>query len=177
MNKLFLLILCIFFVSSSLFAISKKESLYQEGKPLDEWSESAGWNSGWLSSCAGGNGSKIAKGIRKQVAMLSWPDYKKFSHGKSRWDLGNYRSAKCTQSDFDSVKNELNDYIEYLEFTVNQEVGKNTNSNDLNNVDNSKTKSNSKKSIETKLLELKKLYDSGLISEAIYEKKQLEILE
>jgi len=48
MNKLFLLILCIFFVSSSLFAISKKESLYQEGKPLDEWSESAGWNSGWL---------------------------------------------------------------------------------------------------------------------------------
>jgi len=109
--------------------------------------------------------------------MLSWPDYKKFSHGKSRWDLGNYRSAKCTQSDFDSVKNELNDYIEYLEFTVNQEVGKNTNSNDLNNVDNSKTKSNSKKSIETKLLELKKLYDSGLISEAIYEKKQLEILE
>ena len=48
---------------------------------------------------------------------------------------------------------------------------------DLNNIDNSKAKSDSSKSIETKLEELKKLYDSGLISEEVYEKKQLDILE
>ena len=39
------------------------------------------------------------------------------------------------------------------------------------------TKSDSNKSIETKLRELKKLYDSGLISKEVYEKKQLDILE
>jgi len=135
--KTLISIFFIFFVSSSLFAISKKESLYQEGEPLEEWSENAGWNAGWISSCTGGNGSKIAKEIKMRVGKVSWPDFKKFNVGNSQWKGGNYRAAKCTKSEFDSAKNELYDYIEYLEFAVNQKIGKSTNSNNcMDNLEN-----------------------------------------
>ena len=203
------LVIFIFFLffSFNVLGISKKNSLYQDGKPLEEWSENAGWNAGWLSSCPSGNGSSIAQEIKRKVAKLSWPDFKKFNLGKSKWDRGNYLSAKCSQSEFNAAKNGLYNYIEYLEILVNQKIGKINSNNcmdnledltnkeliecgiekgwvdeekgiiDLNNIDNSKAKSDSSKSIETKLEELKKLYDSGLISEEVYEKKQLDILE
>ena len=196
----------IIFYSFNLAALSKKESLYQEGKPLEEWSTDAGWNSGWLASCTGGNGSTIQKEVRQKVAKLSWPDYKKFNVGKSRWEQGNYLSAKCTTSDFEAVKEGLYNYVDQLEYLVNLKIGV-TKENCSDNLDNLTDKElikcgisegwideetmtinldkidekdlnlSADFAIEDELKKLKKLYDSGLITKEVYDKKQLEILE
>ena len=52
----------------------------------------------------------------------------------------------------------------------------------VNNVKSSKStqqskKTNTNKSVKEKLLDLKNLFDEGLITKEVYEKKQLEILE
>ena len=194
------------FYSFNLAALSKKEALYQTGKPLEEWSKDAGFNSGWISSCTGGNGSKIANDIRKKVAKLSWPDFKLFNVGKSTWDQNNYVAGKCSESNFNNVKQGLYNYVDQLEYLVNQKIGV-TKENCSDNLDNLTDKQliecgisegwvdeetmtinldkiDEKDSnlsadfpIEEELKKLKKLYDSGLITKEVYEKKQLEILE
>ena len=178
MKYYFTIIIITLFFSSNLHAISKKESIYQDGKPLDDWSESAGWNSGWLASCTGGNGATIQKEIRKKVANLSWPDYKKFNKGKSNWEQGNYLSAKCSQSEFEEAKNGLYEYVDYLEYLVNLEIGNtNTQNTDDNNTTNIELDFNDSDDDEIKLRKLKKFFEQNLITEDEYNKKRKEIID
>ena len=173
------ILLVILLFSLNLQAISKKESIYQDGQPLNDWSESAGWNSGWLASCTGGNGSTIQKKIRKKVANLSWPDFKKFNKGKSSWEQGNYRAAQCSQSEFDEAKNGLYEYVDYLEYLVNLEIGNNTNTqNNANNKNtNIELNFNESDDDEIKLRKLKKFFEENLITEDEYNEKRKAILD
>ena len=194
------------FYSFNLAALSKKEALYQTGKPLEEWSESAGFNSGWISSCTGGKGGKIATDVRKKVGKLSWPDFKLFMKGKSTWDQKNYAAGQCNQSNFDEVEKGLYNYVDQLQFLVNQKIGQSfencsdnldkltnqeliecgisegwvdeeTMTINLDKIDRKDSNLSVDFSIEDELKKLKKLYDSGLITKEVYDKKQLEILE
>ena len=117
---LFILTLVLIFYSNLSFAISKKKSLYQEGKFLHEWSFGAGKWVAWMRSCQG-NG-KFAQQIREEVANLSWPDFKKLNAGLSEWE-NKFVAGKCIASEVKKGKSYLKNYTRELSNLVRNKTG------------------------------------------------------
>lgn len=172
---IFLLFSFLFSSFSYTYAISKKEALYQNGKPLHDWSASAGEWVAWMKSCQGNGG--FAKNIREEVAKLSWPDYKKLTTGVNRFE-DRFIAGKCVDSEVQKGKSYLNSYVADLSFLVQEKTGiTNSQSRDTQINDNQITETNDNISIEAKLAKLKYLYDEKLITKKEYDEKRKEILD
>lgn len=172
---IFLLFSFLFSSTNNTYAISKKESLYQNGKPLHDWSVSAGNWVAWMKSCQGNGG--FAKTIREEVAKLSWPDYKKLSTGVNSFE-DRFIAGRCVDSEVQKGKSYLNSYVGELSFLVQAKTGiTRSQSHNTQINDNQITETNVNDSIEVKLAKLKYLYDEKLITKKEYDEKRKEILD
>jgi len=173
--KYLILIFLLFSSVNYSYATSKKEALYQNGKPLHDWSLSAGEWVAWMKSCQGNGG--FAKTIRDEVAKLSWPDYKKLSTGVNKFE-DRFIAGRCVDSEVQKGKSYLHSYVGELSFLVQEKTGiTNSRSRDTQINDNQITETKNNDSIETKLSKLKYLYNEKLITKKEYDEKRKEILD
>ncbi len=162
-----LFIFIFIFVSPSLLAATKKDSLNQTTALMDkETMYNAGTWKLYMEKC---DGSTFKKFMQK-LPKLSWPDFKNFNSGALRY-AQNYVAGACDNKETIKGANFYNWVIEELEYLVNYNESSNSTQADtfdeINELDN----------VEEKLKKLQSLFDKGLISEDEYAEKRKEILD
>ena len=176
MKKILLIILMIVFYSNFSFSLSKKDALYECCEPLHWWSKDAGGWSGWMKSCKGKDNKKFAKEIKNEIGKLSWPDFKEFNSGYSKF-ASRYVAAKCIASEVERGKGYLNRYVSELTDLVVQETGQSKKIIRNENETKKEEKVEKNESIEKKLIDLKSLFEKKLITQDEYDLKRKEILD
>ena len=101
----------------SAFAISKSESKFTGYGLMLEESDRMGFNLHWAKKC----GFNINYNISKEVARLSWEDFKRFNSGWS--GMNNRGSSGCTSDAKEEILSNKIRYLEELKNKVNQELG------------------------------------------------------
>ena len=156
-----------------LYAAKKKDAINKED-PLMNYEDmviAGDWKL-YMDKC----GKKKHKQFLKDLARLSWPDYKTYMAAAAKYTSGGYYTDNCDNKDtqalydyYDWIISELT-YLtgskENLDDQITETTGKNTTS-EIDSIND----------IEQKLKKLKQLYDEGLISLADYEDKKDEILD
>ncbi len=99
------------------FAVSKSESKYTGKAVMSAESDRMGFNLHWAKKC----GFNINYNISKEVARLSWEDFKSFNSGWS--GMNNRGSSGCTSDAKEEVLSNKIRYLEELKNKVNQELG------------------------------------------------------
>ena len=155
------------------FAANKKDAINKED-PLMKYEDmviAGDWKL-YMDKC----GKKKHKQFLKDLARLSWPDYKRYMAAAAKYTSGGYYTDNCDKKDtqllydyYDWIISELT-YLtgskENLDDQITETTGKNTTS-EIDSIND----------IEEKLKKLKQLYDDGLISLTDYEDKKDEILD
>ena len=136
MKNIFLAFFLFLFLPSASFAFSKKEAIYQDGSELHEWTLKAGHHISWMECATGGNGSKVAKTIKQEVAKLSWPDFKVLNIGinNSSSNPPSFVGFFCNSgvNKFDMVEAKLKNYVTELKLLVLTEGGQLTETSKTN---------------------------------------------
>lgn len=154
-------------------AAKKKDAINKED-PLMNYEDMAiagDWKL-YMDKC----GKKKHKQFLKDLARLSWPDYKTYMAAAAKYTSGGFYTDNCDNKDtqllydyYDWIISELT-YLtgssESLDDQITETKGGNTTS-EVDSIDD----------IEEKLKKLKQLYDDGLISLTDYEDKKDEILD
>ena len=172
-NYFRIILLIILLIPVSVFAAKKKDSLNQEDPLMktDDMVIAGEWKL-YMDKC----GKSRHKQFLKDLAKLSWPDYKTYMAAAAKYTSGGYYSGSCDNKDtnalydyYDWIISELT-YLtgskENLDDQITETTGKNTTS-EIDSIND----------IEQKLKKLKQLYDDGLISLTDYEDKKDEILD
>ena len=169
----FVIFLFFIFYSNFSIAISKKESLNKEKSLIEKQTMlNAGTWDLYMKVCSG----KKRKEFRNQIAKLSWPDYKNYNSGGTKYDQ-NY-TVSCSKKD---TKDGADFYDWIISTLKNKLKNKISNNSSRNNNDNKNTNSENFESgnpdIESKLKKLKSLFDKELITREEYDTKRKEILD
>ena len=122
MRHVLLILFLFLFLSSTSFAISKKEAIYQEGDVLHEWTTEAGYHLAWMECASGGFGERDVREIKNQVAQLSWPDFKALGAAESSAERNPPQKVgfNCNSgvNKYDAVKAQLKNYVTELKLII-----------------------------------------------------------
>ena len=156
-----------------VLAANKKDAINKED-PLMNYEDmviAGDWKL-YMDKC----GKKKHKQFLKDLARLSWPDYKTYMAAAAKYTSGGYYTDNCDKKDtqllydyYDWIISELT-YLTGSSGSLDDQITKNKGKNTTSEID-------SINDVEEKLKKLKQLYDDGLISLADYEDKKDEILD
>ena len=169
--KHFPIILVIFLTFSfNLNAAKKKDSLNQEDPLMktDDMVIAGEWKL-YMDKC----GKSRHKQFLKDLAKLSWPDYKTYMAAAAKYTSGGFYSGSCDNKD----TNALYDYYDWIISELTYLTGSDDYYDESEETSNIDSELGDIDDVEQKLLKLKELYDSDLISLEEYEDKKTEILD
>lgn len=113
------------------------------------------------------------KQFLKDLAKLSWPDYKTYMAAAAKYTSGGFYSGNCDDKD----TNALYDYYDWIISELTYLTGSDDYYDESEETSNIDSELGDIDDVEQKLLKLKELYDSDLISLEEYEDKKAEILD
>ena len=169
-NYFRIILLIILLIPVSVFAAKKKDSLNQEDPLMktDDMVIAGEWKL-YMDKC----GKSRHKQFLKDLAKLSWPDYKTYMAAAAKYTSGGYYSGSCDNKD----TNALYDYYDWIISELTYLTSSDDYYDENEETSNIDSELGDIDDVEQKLLKLKELYDSDLISLEEYEDKKTEILD
>ena len=160
----------ILLIPVSVFGAKKKDSLNQNDPLMqaDDMVIAGEWKL-YMDKC----GKSKHKQFLKDLAKLSWPDYKKYMAAAAKYTSGGFYTGACADKDTQA----LYDYYDWIISELTYLTGSDLDDNITESEPDIDSELGSLDDVEAKLLKLKELYDSDLISLEEYEDKKSEILD
>ena len=166
----FRVFLILFLLSpTTAYAAKKKDSLNQDVELMNSQDIAAlgEWKL-YMDKCGG----KEHTNFIKELARLSWPDFKNYMASAGQFTSGGWTTGGCKQEDTKMLLDYYDWIISELTYLTGSSSDDNENYSDdiIGDVDDID-------GVEAKLVKLKDLYDKDLITLDEYEEKRKEILD